>query len=82
VSSSILARHDDGKRYVSVSLISGFTAGAFVSRAWQPASTRSAGDGAVSFGISMGFNVLTCELREFLPDIARPLTKSRKPGIP
>ena len=82
VSSSMLARHDDGKRYVSVSLISGFTAGAFVSRAWQPPSTRSAGDGAVSFGISMGYNVLTCELREFLPDILRPLTKSRKPGIP
>src|SRR3954468_23005540 len=56
LSSSILARHDDGKRHPSASLISGFAAGAFVSRAWLPESQRSAGDGAVSLGVTMGFN--------------------------
>lgn len=75
VSSSILARHDNGRRYPSVSQVAGFAAGAFLSRAWQPASTHTAGDAAVSFGISMGFNVLMCELKEFLPDIMRPLMK-------
>jgi len=78
IASSILARHDDGGRYVSVSLIAGFASGAFVSRAWQPASTRSAGDAAVSFGISMGFNVVTTTVKEFLPDMVRPLLKNRK----
>ena len=78
ISSSILARHDDEKRLPSVSLIGGFAAGAFVSRWWQPPSTRSAGDGAVSFGISMGYNVLACEVKEFLPDIVRPITKRHK----
>ena len=78
VSGSFLARHDNGKRYPSASLIGGFAAAAFISRAWQPASTRSAGDGAVSFGLSMGYNVLASVAKEFLPDIVRPLVKGRK----
>jgi hypothetical protein len=73
LSSSLLARHEDGSRFPSVSLVGGYAAGAFVSRAWQPPSTRSAGDGAVSFGISMGSNILTCVLKEFLPDMVRPI---------
>jgi len=78
ISSSFLARHDNGNRYPSFSLIGGFAAGAFVSRSWQPPSTRSAGDGAVSFGTTMGYNVLSCVVKEFLPDIVRPLTKRHK----
>src|SRR3954469_14438685 len=68
LSSSILARHDNGKLYPSVSLISGFAAGALVFRAWLPPSQNSAGDGAVSFGTTMGWNALTCAVKEFLPD--------------
>ncbi|MEO8594443.1 MAG: hypothetical protein ABI759_14090 [Candidatus Solibacter sp.] len=78
LSSSILARHDDGKRYPSVSLISGFAAGAFVSRAWLPPSQNSPGDAAVSFGFTMGYNALSCAVKEFLPDIVRPITKRHK----
>jgi hypothetical protein len=78
LSSSFLARHDNGKRYPSLSLIGGFAVGAFVSRSWQPPSTRSAGDGAVSFGTSMGYNVLTCGVKEFLPDIVRPIINRHK----
>ena len=78
VSTSFLARHDNGKRYPSVSLIGGFAAGAFISRSWQPPSTRSAGDGAVSFGLSMGYNVLSCTLKEVLPDIVKPILKRHK----
>lgn len=78
VTASFLARHDNGKRYPSVSLVGGFAAGGFISRSWQPPTTRSMGDGAVSFGYSMGYNVLACIAKEFLPDIVRPLTKHRK----
>jgi hypothetical protein len=42
-----------------------------VSRAWQPPSTRSAGDGAVSFGITLGYNALSSAVKEFLPDIVK-----------
>lgn len=82
VASSVLARRDSGKRYPSVSLIGGFAAGAFVSRSWHPPSTQSAGDGAVSFGISMGYNALTCAVKEFLPDLVRPLTRRRRAPTP
>ncbi len=76
---SFMARHDSGKQYPSVSLIGGFAAAAFISRTWQPPSTRSAGDGAVSFGYSMGYNALATIAKEFLPDLVRPLVKSKKP---
>jgi hypothetical protein len=75
LSSSVLARHDNGKRYPSVSLIGGFAAAAFLSRSWQPPSTHSAGDGAVSFGYSMGYNAVACTVKEFLPDILRRFRK-------
>lgn len=77
LSSSILARHDNGKLYPSVSVIGGFASSAFISRSWQPPSTRSAGDGAVSFGISMGYNALTSGIKEFLPDVVRSLKKHK-----
>jgi hypothetical protein len=79
---SLLARHDDGGRYPSVSLIAGFAAAAFISRSWQPPSTRSAGDGAVSFGLSMLYNGLATVAKEFLPDIVRPIVKHRNRPAP
>lgn len=70
VSSTLLTRHDDGSRAISVSAIGGAATAAFISRAWQPRSTTSMGDAAVSFGVTMavraGFNVL----REFSPRFA------------
>ena len=79
---SFMARHDNGKAYPSMSLIGGFAAAAFISRSWQPPSTRSAGDGAVSFGYSMGYNALATVAKEFLPDLVRPLLKRQKPATP
>jgi hypothetical protein len=73
--SSILARHDNGKRYPSVSLLTGYASGSFLSRPWQPPSSNTAGDGAVSFGISMGWNIGFSMVKEFLPDILGPFTK-------
>jgi hypothetical protein len=67
--STLLARHNDGNQSFSFSRIGSAAGAAFISRAWQPRSITSAGNGAVSFGISMcsdvGFNVL----REFWPGL-------------
>ena len=71
LSSGILARAEDGGRHVSISQLGGVAAGAFLSRTWQPASHHSAGDGAVSFGITMASNMGTGVLKEFLPDLGR-----------
>ena len=79
LSSGVLARHDNGKRYPSISLVAGYASGAFLSRLWQPASSNTAGDGAVSFGISMGWNIGFGVVKEYLPDILRPLTEKYKP---
>lgn len=78
LASSILARHDDGSRNISVSQIGGVAAGAFLSRLWQPPSQSTAGDGAVSFGITMGTNMAFSVVKEFLPDLGRAITKKHR----
>lgn len=69
--SSVLARREDGSRRVSLSEIGGTAAGAFAARLWLPRSQNSAGDGAVSFGISMAGNAASSVLKEFMPDLLR-----------
>jgi hypothetical protein len=78
VASGILARHDDGSRHLSISQLGGVGAGAFLSRSWQPPSQHSAGDGAVSFGITMASNMGFSVVKEFLPDLGRAITQKRK----
>ncbi|HXY13641.1 MAG TPA: hypothetical protein VEI01_10695 [Terriglobales bacterium] len=81
--SGVLARHDDGSRHVSVSQLGGVAAGAFLSRFWQPPSQHSAGDGAVSFGITMASNMGFGVVKEFLPDVGRAIAKKqKKPSTP
>jgi hypothetical protein len=75
LSSGILARHDDGTRHVSISHLGGVAAGAFLSRTWQPRSQSSAGDAAVSFGITMTSNIGFGVMKEFLPDLVRSFRK-------
>lgn len=74
LASGILARHDEGNRNVSISQVGGVAAGAFLSRSWQPPSQRSAGDGAVSFGVTMasnmGFSVVIDD-QDVVPDSER-----------
>ncbi len=69
--SSIMARSDDGTQHISMSEVGSIAGAAFISRLWQPSSNRSAGDGAVSFGISMASNAGMDVFREFLPDVTR-----------
>lgn len=77
VTSGILARHNDGSRHVSVSQLGGVAAGAFLSRLWQPPSRHSAGDGAVSFGITMASNMGFSVVKEFIPDIGRAIGRKQ-----
>src|SRR5215471_6217 len=78
LASGVLARQDDGSRHPSVSQLGGVAAGAFLSRLWQPPSHSSAGDGAVSFGISMASNAGFGLVKEFLPDLGRRLANKQK----
>jgi hypothetical protein len=78
LASGVLARHDDGSRNFSVSQVGGVAAGAFLSRLWLPPSQNSPGDGAVSFGITMGSNIGFSVVKEFLPDLGRAIAGNRK----
>lgn len=78
VESGILARHDDGTRHISISYLGGVAAGAFLSRLWQPPSQSSAGDGAVSFGITAASNMGFSIVKEFLPDLGHAIAKKRQ----
>ena len=77
VASTFLARHDNGQQQLSFSHIGGAAGTAFISRIWQPRSTTSAGDGAVSFGIAMGTDIGFNMFREFFPDLKRHLRKNK-----
>jgi hypothetical protein len=77
LSSGVLARHDNGKRYPSGSLLIGFASGAALSRFWQPPSNSTVGDAAASFGISVAWNAGFGVLKEFLPDMLRPIVRKK-----
>ena len=75
VASTFLARHDNGQREFSFSRVGSAAGTAFISRLWEPRSTTSAGDGAISFGIAMGSDIGFNVFREFWPDLKRHLRK-------
>jgi hypothetical protein len=80
LASSVLARHDNGRLYLSASQLGGVAAGAFVARLWLPPSQSSAGDAATSFGITMGTNAAVSVVKEFLPDLLhRAARKKNRP---
>lgn len=81
LSSGVMARHDDGTRRFSISQVGGVAAGAFLARTWLPSSQKSAGDAAVSFGITMGTNVGFSVVKEFLPDMVRPFIRKHKMSL-
>lgn len=72
---TLMARHDNGSQSLSFSRVGGTAGAAFISRIWQPRSATTAGDGAVSFGISMGSQIGFNIVREFFPDLKRRFHK-------
>jgi len=75
LSSSFLARHDNGKRYPSISLIVALASEAGLSRLWQPPDAKSASSAASRFAVTVGWNTGFVVLKEFLPDLLRPFKK-------
>lgn len=71
--STVLARHDDGSRSVSLSALGGTAGMVAVSQAWQPRGTANAGNAAVSFGLSFGTRLLVNVVREFAPRLSAVL---------
>jgi hypothetical protein len=71
IASTFLARHDNGSRSLSFSRFGSAAGEAFISREWQPRSTTSAGDGAVTFGLTMAMDMGVNMFREFFPGIRR-----------
>jgi len=73
--STVLARHDDGSRGFSISVMAGAASGAFLSRTWQPPSTSSGGQGVVSLALILATRTVRNGLREFGPRPIRDLLR-------
>lgn len=73
ITNSFLSRRQNGTRSVSISGLVGPAAGAGVSRLWQPAGSRSAGDALESFSLTIGIRVGVNVARELLPNSLRKM---------
>jgi len=71
ITSSFLARRDDGSRHLSISRLSSYLATAFISREWQPHSTIGPQNAMLSFSTAMGTAVGVRVAREFFPTVFR-----------
>jgi hypothetical protein len=67
ISSVFIAHNDAGGEHLAFSRIGSAAGASFISRAWAPHSTTSAGDGAVTFGITMATDIGFNFFREFGP---------------
>ena len=65
IETTFLARRGDGTRKFSASKLIGLAGAAAISRAWQPHSTATARDAAISFGASVGGSAGMNVIREF-----------------
>jgi len=66
-----------GKRTLSKSELAGAFGSGFISRAWQPASTRTVAGGFASSGITLGVDAAGNVVREFWPEIRHPHAASQ-----
>jgi hypothetical protein len=69
LTSSLLARHDNGRRRLSVSRLTSAGGAAFLARAWAPRAVA----GASTFGVTIAADVGANMFREFWPDLKRAL---------
>jgi hypothetical protein len=83
LTSSFMARHDDGSRHISISRLTSYAATAGISRTWQPPSTDKPIYALDSFGVAIGVEMAFNVTREFFPKLFHsraPVTLSQKPG--
>ncbi len=72
VSTVVTRKTTTGKKTVATGELAGAFGSGIISRAWQPASTRSIALGFESGGITLGVDAGTHVLHEFWPDIRHP----------
>jgi hypothetical protein len=77
VVSAFTARNEAGAQHLAYSRVIAVAGSSFISRFWQPASTDSAGDAAVSFGITMAADIGWNFFREFRPHRSVKQAKAR-----
>jgi hypothetical protein len=71
ISSTFLARRDNGGRTFAFARVGSAAGTAFISRTWQPASTSSASHAASGFGFTLAGDLGSNVIREFWPDLKR-----------
>jgi hypothetical protein len=76
ISSTFLARRDDGSRRFAFSRIGSAGGAAAISRAWLPSSLVTAGSAAGSFGTLIAFDAGSNVFREFWPDLKRSFRRN------
>ena len=67
LTSPLLARHNDGSRSLSISVVTGVGASAVIARTWQPRSTSGWDTVALNFGLTIAFRAGANVVREFSP---------------
>ena len=77
VVSAFTARNEAGAQHLAYSRVIAVAGSSFISRIWQPASTDTTGDAAVSFGITMAAEIGWNFFREFRPHRSVKQAKAR-----
>jgi len=75
IGSIFVARNDAGREHFAYSRFGSALGSSFISRIWMPPSSNSAGDAAVTFGITMATDIGGNFLREFMPSIGKRFRK-------
>jgi len=71
VTSTFLARKDNGQRTFALARVSSAAGAAFIARQWQPASTSGVQNAASSFGFMLATDVAGNIAKEFWPDLKK-----------
>ena len=77
IASTFLARRDNGDRCFALARMGGAAGSAFISRAWQPASTSGMGSAASSFGFTIAGDLGSNIVKEFWPDLKRRFRRNQ-----
>jgi hypothetical protein len=79
LSRSVITRSDSGKEVFNISEVVGSGASAGLSSVYYPTRERSFGNTGSQWGLDIGIDALSFELKEFWPDINHYLFHGKKP---
>lgn len=75
LSSTLVARKDEGGRTLAVPRIAAAYSTAFLQNAWYPDSRNTTGDALIPGSLNLGYDACRNLLKEFWPDIKRKLRR-------